>query len=475
MELLSKALLSVSALTLTACALTPPDSSRDEVQSEVRMRLDLELPMDESAAAMRDRVTTTFVDGELSADEAVRLAIANNQQLRAILANLDIAQAELWQAALPPNPVLDAQLRFVESGDGKILELGVAESVIDLLLLPRRKQVADARHEQVQAEVTGAVLDLATEVRTAYRELQAQVELVALYGTAVDATFLSFDAARRLHDAGNINELEVLQEQALFEDAKLALVGAQTMERTGRERLNALLGIWGADGDGWAISPRLPMPAALEVDPADLERRVLEASLDLVAKQHALTALGHKVGLERLEVLFPEGTVGVTAEREAGGEWSVGPMVAFSVPVFDFGGAANASARARVEQAYAEYTDLAVRVRGSARSAYLESESTRNSSRYLLEVVVPLRAQITHATQLQFNAMQIGVFQLLQARRQELDAGRQYVEALRDHWIARTRLESILLGRLPQARFGITSPGTSGEASMSANNNQGGH
>jgi outer membrane protein TolC len=223
------------------------------------------------------------------------------------------------------------------------------------------------------------------------------------------------------------------------------------------------------------VEPRLPVPDELSVTAEELEGRVLEASLDLRAMHHGIMALGHEVGLKRLEVMFPEGNLGAKAEREPDGTWSVGPVTSFSLPVFNFGQGASAEARARLEQAYERYTDLAVRIRRSARSAFVESEALGNNSRYLLEVVVPLRSRITEQTQRQFNAMQLGVFQLLEARRREFEAGRRYVETLRDHWVARTRVEALLLGRLPEARFGISGPDSGSTAAMAGNGNSGGH
>jgi cobalt-zinc-cadmium efflux system outer membrane protein len=65
-------------------------------------------------------------------------------------------------------------------------------------------------------------------------------------------------------------------------------------------------------------------------------------------------------------------------------------------------------------------------------------------------VILPLRTRIVEQTQLQFNAMQVSPFQLLTAKQQQVEAGRQYVEALRDYWLARTQLEQVLAGRMPQ-------------------------
>jgi cobalt-zinc-cadmium efflux system outer membrane protein len=44
--------------------------------------------------------------------------------------------------------------------------------------------------------------------------------------------------------------------------------------------------------------------------------------------------------------------------------------------------------------------------------------------------------------------MQIGVFQLLQARRDQIDAGRAYVQTLLEYWQARAALDQLMAGRL---------------------------
>ena len=63
-------------------------------------------------------------------------------------------------------------------------------------------------------------------------------------------------------------------------------------------------------------------------------------------------------------------------------------------------------------------------------------------------MVLPLRERIVEQSQLHYNGMLLGVFQLLEARQAEIQSGRSYVESLRDYWIARTDLECAVGGRL---------------------------
>ena len=47
--------------------------------------------------------------------------------------------------------------------------------------------------------------------------------------------------------------------------------------------------------------------------------------------------------------------------------------------------------------------------------------------------------------------MSVSVFQLLMARREQIEAARSYVESLRDYWTAQAEAEQLRSGRLPMA------------------------
>ena len=72
--------------------------------------------------------------------------------------------------------------------------------------------------------------------------------------------------------------------------------------------------------------------------------------------------------------------------------------------------------------------------------------AARDQARYYERVILPLRQQIVEQTQLQYNAMQIGIFQLLQAHRDQLDIELAYVETLREYWSAAAALDTLRAG-----------------------------
>jgi outer membrane protein, heavy metal efflux system len=73
----------------------------------------------------------------------------------------------------------------------------------------------------------------------------------------------------------------------------------------------------------------------------------------------------------------------------------------------------------------------------------------RERALYIKTVLLPLRERIVTETQLAYNAMSVGVFQLLESKREQIQAGRAYVEALRGYWAAQAEVDQLLAGRLP--------------------------
>ena len=456
---------------LQACVATSP-TALENARSDFSSRTGESPPWDATVADLRQDALS---DRVLSIDEATRLALLSNPRLLAMLQELDIARGDLIEATLPANPVLDAEARFKEGGQGEIIEFAVAQNVLDLLFLPRRRQVAEARLEASKAEATGVLIDLVAAVRTAYRDLQAELELTTLFRTALDTAYYSYDLSKRLRDAGNVIELNVLNDQVLFEEMKLSLVRSQASVAQERENLNMLLGLSGEDADSWEVKPRLPQAQSFELDGAQVERDAITASLDLIKQTYELEALGHEVGLHRLEEIFGSGALGALGEREADGSWLVGPLASFSLPLWNFGQGVSLKARARFRKHFEMFTDSARRVRRGARSLLVAANTSERNAAYIREVVLPLRSSVTQQTQLQFNAMQVGAFQLLDAKRREIATARDYVETLRTHWRARIRLESMLMGRMPHGGYSLETISVAASGGASQMSGQGGH
>nr|MBA3731739.1 TolC family protein [Gammaproteobacteria bacterium] len=364
--------------------------------------------------------------------------------------NLNLAQANLAQAGLLNNPIFTTGIGFPLDGGSLDLSFGIVQDFLSILYLPLRREVATAQFEATKLRVTESVIELAAHVQAAFYQVQADQQRIAFLRQVGKATAASAEAARRLRDAGNITVLDLVREQALYQEARLALSTAETRLIQNRERLNTLMGLWGEDTQ-WTIAARLPeIPAtqAASAGPgAGLERRAIEANLSLSATRKDIEAAAAVFGLADSTALIPFLEPGVDAEREES-EWEVGPSFAFPLPIFDQGRARLAAAQSDLRRTQRTYWAQAVEIRAAMRAARATVTGARKRARHVQDVLLPLYTRAVNGTQLQYNAMQVGVFALLLAKQQQISAGLRYIETLLEYWTARTALEQILNGSL---------------------------
>jgi outer membrane protein TolC len=180
----------------------------------------------------------------------------------------------------------------------------------------------------------------------------------------------------------------------------------------------------------------------------ELETKAVERSLDLSIIKHRYSAAAKRADLANAEGWLPELKGGVTAERE--GTWSYGPLAEVQVPLFYQGQGEVARARAEMRQQQQLLGARTAQIRAAAKITATKLLAARERAIYIKDVLLPSRERILNATQLQYNAMSVSVFQLLMAKREQVETARSYVEALRDYWTAYAEAEQLQSGRLPR-------------------------
>ena len=439
------------ALALGACSSVPEESGFPDAAALVHERGGLEIRWNRGGpedAEVSARVRA-LLESELDAEGAVAIALLRNRHLQALYEDLRIAQADLVEAGLLRNPIFHLEALFPESGGRVDLDLGLEEEFLSILYLPLRKRVAAASFEATKLRVAEHVLALAGTVRMGFYHLQGAEQLVELLRTAHAATEASAELAERLHEAGNIRDLDLANELALQEEAKLALAQAELERTESRERLDALMGLFGPEAS-WTISSRLPELPAEDNPITGIESRAVAANLGLAQRRIEIEREAQRLGLTKKTRFTPDPVVGLGAERGSEGVWSVGPALALSIPLFDQGQPAVARAIAVLNSLQENYAAEAIELRSAVRLATSRVLGLRGRADFLRRVLVPLRTRIVEETQLEYNAMQAGAFQLLMAKRDEIAAGAAYVAELRDYWIASAELDQILAGAVPE-------------------------
>ena len=455
-----------AAALFVSCASVPRDAGMDDVQQAVATRTNQ--TVDVSAKASEERLRTMLAD-ELTADEAVAIAVANNARLQATLAELGIARADLIEASTITNPVFEFEWR-VPGEPYHPYELRLAQSLIELIQLPRRRAIGRAAFDAAQMRVSSDVLRFAADVRSSYFDLIAATQHVAQSRTIVEAARTAAEVAVKQHRAENITDLDLENEQALYEQAKLDLARAERKLLVAREALMRAMGLRDSTLE-WRVPDMFPDLPANERDQQQLEQLAAQQRLDLAIARREVEIAEKRVPIARLAALG-EVDVDVHFEREPSGEHTVGPGIELPIPIFNTGRAARTRAEAEYLRARHRLAALEAESSSQLRAARATLDEARARVAYYRDVLLPRRRRIVELTKLEHNAMLVGIFQLLQARQNEAEAQSDSIEAQREYWSARTDLDRALQGIANDTSF---TPATDQSTGKQANVSRGGH
>jgi cobalt-zinc-cadmium efflux system outer membrane protein len=393
---------------------------------------------------------------ELTVDGAVQVALLNNRHLQAVYEELGVAQADLVQAGLLKNPVLSGEVHQpLDKGGGSTFELNLVQNFLELFTLGSRKRIAEAQLAGAKLRVGSAVLQTVYETKTAFYAAQAAQQMLAMRRVIAETAAAGFEMAQKQHKAETINDLDLANEQSLFAQILLDMQRAEADLATARERLNRVMGVWGSD-TGWRASAKLPELASEEPSLEHIESFAVARRLDLEAARKDVEVLSHGLALARNVRWVGRLNAGVTFHRETEGVRLIGPSVSVQIPLFDQGQAVIARLEAQLREFKAREHALAVEIRSEVRELRTRVGAARNIVESYQKSIVPVRERIVALSQQQYDAMLLGVFQLLSAKQAEINAYRELIESVRDYWTMHAELEWRAGGALPAASSGTT-------------------
>lgn len=416
--------------------------------------------------------TREMLQKPLDANAAVRLALLNNRAVRARLRRLGVERGQLLQAGLLKNPSFEAEL--APERDTRV-ELRAEYDVMSFVLTPMHRKAAQHDLDAARLDAAGDVVELGYHVRSAFYALQAAQQAFGVAQGALEALAAGRDAAEALLEAGNVRELDASSRIAAFERARVTVAKLELEVAERRESLQRLLGLYGTLAD-WTIAPELEAAPEHPDLAEDVETRALKANLDLASAKQRLEAIAKRTGITRTEGWLPRIDVDVHSLignlRDTSQErvrWGGG--VGIDVPIFDHQQGTLRVREAELDSWLERYQGLAIDVRSAAREASARLRSAHKRAQQYQSVIVPAQNKVMEHTVLQYNAMQLGVFQLLDARRAQLEVALDYADTLREYWSACAEMDALLAGRVvhPYASAGVES------VANSSDDLQGGH
>ncbi len=384
----------------------------------------------------------------LGVNGAAQIALLNNRRLRATLEDVGISQAELVEASTPHNLTLASSVRFPSGGGSANWEFNIAGDILDSLLIPLKQHIAAGELVATERRVSHEILQLAAETRGAWFTLLASEQQLAKLKDIAGVNETMSDFASRTHDAGNINDLELLEMQVGYRQAQADIKRASADVASNRAKLNRLLGLNGSQA-GWTLA-RSELPSLPEADPslAKAEAVALAQRQDLAAAKAHLSVMETMLTAKKKTRLIPGLNLGADTEHESGGGQLTGPTLEMELPLFNRGKASIAKLEAESRQANDEVEAIESEIRNDVAASHTAMRLARDAADFQSSTLLPQRREILKQTLLHYNAMQKSNIALLRVKEDEQHAEKEAIDSLRDYWLARAELEKAVGGNL---------------------------
>ena len=445
-RLFSTATLGAAMLTLAGCASFSSDGGFNDVRTLTRERIGKDtrwVKTDADRAGVAAAIAPLLAK-PLLPDDAVTVALMNNQGLQAAYSELGISEANLVQAGTIRNPVFS--FGRLTRGSEIEIERSLVLPVMSLLTMPVAMRIERRSFEQAQLRAAGEALRVADDTRRTYFSAVAAQESAVYMEQVKLAAEAAAELTGRMAAAGNFSKLDHAREQAFYADVVVQLARARQSSTEQRERLARLMGL--NEAATFKLPNRLPdLPPAPRAT-QDLEASAMQNRLDVIMARRELSGLASSLGLTKatrfvnlLDVSYLRNSFNESPVRESGYE------IELQIPLFDWGGARVARAEAMYMQAVQRASETAVNARSEVRMAYAAYRTTYDIARHYRAEIVPLRKRISDEQLLRYNGMLISVFELLADSRSQVLSVNAAIEAQRDFWMAESALQMAQTGR----------------------------
>ena len=391
----------------------------------------------------------------LTRSAAIEAALANNPQLDIAREQTAQARARRVQAIAIPDPsltaALDGQPGFLQLGNAqqKNVALGLSVPFPDKFRLRNTIALADVR--SAEFGFTGVRQQLVAQTSRGYDTLLVANRHREIFQTnrGLAADFLLKTQAR--FQGGTAAKLDVLKAQVAVAQADNDLIGAERDVVTATDAVDRLigqpLGTPIAARDSLTVPPPLPDVAVVE-DAALAARPELASLSSQQVGAHAGTSLAR-------EFWLPDFTL--SAQRNYGPDggdalYSAGIALPFPIFYWQHSKGEIAERQHRERELSASYRDLRAQVSQDVRATHAAADAALRRALFIRDQLLPSARETYRVASVSYDLGGSSALDVLDARRNLLDAETQYADALAAANSARADLERA--AATPLARLG---------------------
>ncbi|MDD5158272.1 TolC family protein [Sulfurimonas sp.] len=390
-----------------------------------------------------------LLEKPLQMDDAVRIALINNRALQQSYAQIGISQSDLVQAGLVNNPLLGYSVGRSNGVTKSTISLDIA--FLDMLWIPLRRELGKIALEEIQASIGNEVLEVVRDTKKAYIELVAIEKKMLYYKDILVSHEASLQLVTRQYTAGNITKRNLLKIQNSYQHARVESIEIAKKYAMARESLNRICGLYGGQTNYTLDSSLKPIESPPNLSKG-LEKIAIASRLDMRAAIAAVDYAAKEAGYTKNTRLLSELELSIESEKNSNEDRLNSFGIKIPIPIFDFGQARVSKAEALYNQNVHHLYEKAVVIRSEVREKYALLLHAHTIVHEYDDVIVKINQQILEETQLYYNGMLDGIYELLEDKRHLVDAKIEAVEAYSEFWKAQADLEYAVGGNYNEAR-----------------------
>lgn len=428
--------LTLFLLILTGCASTPPEIAVQEVQNTVHTRSGFISPFVQNSAQQQhcQNQVNEGLSTVLTQEAALQIALCNAPSIQAHYAQLGVQTAEYNQAIRLNNPSLSL------TSHSNALALEAMWQIVGLIMRPSRQTAASFIYTQQKDSQAHALLNAINQIRQRYIHAVTQAELHAMQTTIHNNLSIANTLTQAQYQAGTVSARDAAKQQLFTSSMYTQQLIAKNNADAARAELALALGLNPTQSAQLNLPTRLTMPPSLTLDIAQLEETAWKNRLDVKALQDALQQEAQRAKMAVPQALLDGIQIGAEYDKTAN-ESSTSAKLELTLPLFNQGQDTQQAANARLQELAYLLHAKRQQIHQEIQSNYRALQLNHTLLKQQRDSILPLHKQILEETKRYYNGMLEGIYTLLETQREQVEAGKQLIQAEQNYCLAYYQLE----------------------------------
>lgn len=434
-------------LILSGCANTSPELAVQEVQDSVQSRSGLMSTFVQTDTQQQhcQKQIDQQLASVLTQEAALQIALCNAPTIQAHYAQLGVHTAEYNQAIRLNNPSLSL------TSHSNTLALEAMWQIVGLIMRPSRQAAANFSYTQQKDNQASALLAEIKHIRQRYIDAVTQAELHAMQSRIYSNLEIANTLTQAQYQAGTISARDLAKQELFTSTMHTQQLITQNNADSARAELALALGLSPAQSAQLNLPTRLTIPPSLTLDSAALEESAWQNRLDVKILQNTLQQEAQRANIALAQTLLDGMQIGLAYDK-TGKESTSSAKLELTLPLFNQGQDTQQAANARLQELSYLLRAKRQQIHQEIQHHYRALQLNQTLLKQQRDRILPLHKQILEETKRYYNGMLEGIYTLLEAQREQVEAGKQLIEAEQNYCLAYYQLEqsvSIPLAKIP--------------------------